>query len=105
MGERHEQKAGITEMRKGRPAGDSEPCAAAPSHAAEVLQSGTRDEGEKEKSGPDETMQHDIGGQKPRGNAMTDCDEPTRPEQRRADAARDPNDGVAAAAFGNWPLG
>src|SRR5262249_1873412 len=105
MGERDEQKAGITEMRKGRPAGDSEPCPAAPAHAAEVLQPGTRDEGKEEKSGPDETMQDDIGGQEPGGNAMADRDEATRPEQCRADAAGDPNDGVAAVALGDWLLG
>ena len=104
MGEWDEQEAGITEMGKRRPAGHGEQCAAAPSHAAKVLQSGAHEEGEKEKSGPDETMQHDIRGQKPCGNAVTGRNEAGSPEHRRADTARDPNDCVTATVLGNWRL-
>src|ERR1700730_17351526 len=102
MGERDEQEAGITEMGKRRPAGHGEQCAAAPSHAAKVLQSGAHEEGEKEKSGPDETMQHDIRGQKPCGNAVTGRNESSRPVHRRADTASDPNDSDKPTVLGNW---
>jgi hypothetical protein len=61
MGERYEQKTGIAQERERRPAEQRQRYCLRPAHSADIAETLPGDQWQKDKAGPDEAVQDDVG--------------------------------------------
>ena len=99
MPERHEQEARIADERHHRSAQHHQCHAAAPSDTAEIAKAGAKHQWQEGKARPEEPMHQQVRRHEADFQAMPCRDEAKRPEQRRAKAGRDPQQGCRRIRF------
>ena len=104
MAERHEQKTGVADQRHHRPAQHHQQQAAAPADAAEIADAGAQHDRQEHDARPQEAVHQQIRRRETELQPVPCRHEAERPEQRRARAARDPEQGRLRIGFSGWNI-
>ena len=105
MPERHEQKTRIADERHHGTAEHHQHQSAAPSDAAEIAKPSAKHERQERDARPQEAVHQQVRGHKSDLQSVPCRHEAERPEQRRAKAACDPEQGRFRIRFLGWSLG
>ena len=104
MAERHEQETRIADERHHGPAQHHQHQSAAPSDAAEITDAGAKHDRQEHQPRPQKAVHQQVRRREPDLQPVPCRHEAQRPEQRRANAARDPQQGRLRIGFSGWSI-